>query len=152
MPNIAAMLKDEISRLSRKEIRLQTEVMRKASVHYRHSIAALKRLATKLERQVARLEANVYDKSRAAAPAARTKVRFVAKGLRSQRERLGLSAADYAKLAGVSSQSIYNWERGVARPRPQQIATLAALRRINKREALARLERLDTKKARKKSG
>lgn len=152
MPNIATLLKDEISRLSRREIRRQIETMRKASAQYRRSIAALKRQAGKLERQVARLEGSVFDKPRAAASGATGKqVRFVAKGLRSQRERLGLSAADYAKLAGVSSQSIYNWERGTARPRAGQIATLAALRGINKREALARLERLAAKPSRKKA-
>jgi DNA-binding transcriptional regulator YiaG len=153
MPNIATLLKDEIARLSRKEVRRQIETVRKASAQYRRSIASLKRQAVKLERQIARLESSVFDKPRAAAPAAAAgkQVRFVAKGLRSQRERLGLSAADYAKLAGVSSQSIYNWEQGTARPRPSQIATLVALRGINKREALARLERLEAKSSRKKA-
>jgi len=152
MPNIASLLKEEILRLSRKEIRHQIETMRKASAQYRRSIATLKRQAGKLERQVARLEGSVFDKPRAASPSAAGKqVRFVAKGLRSQRERLGFSAADYAKLAGVSSQSIYNWEHGTARPRAGQIAALAALRGINKREALARLERLSAKPSRKKA-
>jgi predicted transcriptional regulator len=151
MPNIGALLKEEIARLSRKEIRREVETMRKASVQYRHDIAALKREATKLVRQVARLESSVFDRPRAApSEAAGARIRFVAKGLRSQRERLGLSAADYAKLAGVSAQSIYNWERGDARPRAAQIATLASLRSINKREALARIERVDAKSARGK--
>jgi DNA-binding transcriptional regulator YiaG len=153
MPNIAALLKEEITRLARRELRRQTMVMRKASAQYRRHIAALKREAGKLARQVARLEASVYDNSRAtAAPAAAGRVRFAAKGLRAQRERLDLSAADYAKLAGVSAQSIYNWERGIARPRPQQIAMLAAMRGMKKREARARLERLDAKKPRKRGG
>jgi DNA-binding transcriptional regulator YiaG len=153
MPNIGTLLKEEISRLSRKEIRRQIEAVRKASAQYRRSIAALKRQAGKLERQIARLEGSVFDKPRATASSAAAKrVRFVAKGLRSQRERLGLSAADYSKLVGVSSQSIYNWEHGTARPRAEQIATLAALRHMTKREALARLERLEAKAPRKKAG
>ena len=73
--------------------------------------------------------------------------RFVAKGLRSQRARLGLSAADYGRLVGVSAQSIYNWEQASAIPRDEQLVALAALRGIAKREATARLERLDAKKA-----
>ena len=68
-------------------------------------------------------------------------VRFVAKGLRSQRSRLGLSADGFGKLVGVSAQSIYNWERGTAYPRAQQLARIAALRGIGKREADARLNR-----------
>ncbi len=69
-------------------------------------------------------------------------VRFVAKGLRSTRERLGLSQADFGKLVGVSAQSIYNWESEKARPRGAQIAKLAALRGIGKREAAERLNQL----------
>ena len=46
-----------------------------------------------------------------------------------------LSAADFGKLLGVSAQSIYNWERESAYPRVEQIARLAAIRGIGKREA-----------------
>ena len=74
------------------------------------------------------------------------RVRFTATGLRSQRKRLGLSAADYAQLVGVSAQSIYNWEREIARPRKEQIAVLAALRGMGKREAQARLRQLAKQK------
>jgi DNA-binding transcriptional regulator YiaG len=74
-------------------------------------------------------------------------MRFVAKGLRSQRNRLGLSAAEFGKLVGVSAQSVYNWERKLATPRPGQLTSLAALRGIGKREAHARLEQLSAKSA-----
>jgi transcriptional regulator with XRE-family HTH domain len=67
-------------------------------------------------------------------------VRFVAKGLRSQRKRLGLSQTDVGTLLGVSAQSIYNWESESARPRDDQLAKLAALRGIGKREAAERLK------------
>ena len=40
MPNIATVLKDEISRIARKEIRSETAVVKKASAQYRRDIAA----------------------------------------------------------------------------------------------------------------
>ena len=43
MPNIAAVLKTEIARLARKEIKQQTTAMKQASGAYRREIAALKR-------------------------------------------------------------------------------------------------------------
>ena len=43
MPNIASVLKDEISRISRKEIRRETSSLKKSSTSYRSEIAALKR-------------------------------------------------------------------------------------------------------------
>jgi DNA-binding transcriptional regulator YiaG len=151
MPNIGALLREELSRLSRKEARRQLDAVKKASAQYRRHIAALKRQMVTLERQVSVLVKSVYDARPAkAAPVGETRVRFVAKGLRSQRERLGLSAAQYAKLVGVSTQSIYNWERGVARPRAEQITQLAALRRMGAREARARLAQLGGTAAKKR--
>ena len=143
MPNIAVVLRDEIARLARKELRSQTEGLKKASAQYRRDIAALKRQVVELERQVSLLGGLVLKKPPVApASTAAARVRFTAKGLRAQRKRLGLSAADYAQLVGVSPQSIYNWEREITRPRKEQIAILVALRTIGKREAQARLRLL----------
>ena len=62
MPNIASVLKDEILRLARKEVRTATESLKKASAAYRSDIASLKRQVAALEKQLARGE-----KKRAAA-------------------------------------------------------------------------------------
>jgi DNA-binding XRE family transcriptional regulator len=43
VPNIATILKEEILRLARKEIRRQTNMLRKASAQYRKEIAEMKR-------------------------------------------------------------------------------------------------------------
>jgi DNA-binding XRE family transcriptional regulator len=65
------------------------------------------------------------------------KVRFVAKGLRSHRDRLGLSADGLGKVLGVSAQSVYYWERGKVRPRPDQIRKLVQLRKVTRRQVIA---------------
>jgi len=148
MANIGALLKGEIVRLARREVRGQVETLKKATAQHRRDIAALKRQLVESHRQVTQLEKQLTGRSDPApveSPEKRT--RFVAKGLRSQRNRLGLSAADFGRLAGVSAQSIYNWERGLAIPREEQRATLAGLRGIGKREAVARLQQLDAKPA-----
>jgi DNA-binding transcriptional regulator YiaG len=143
MPNIGAVLKEEISRLARRELRGQVAGMKKASAQYRKHIAALKRQVARLESQVSLLRGKLLNGSAAATEDADAKrVRFAPKSLRAQRERLGLSAGDYGKLLGVSAQSVYNWEHATARPRSAQIRRLAALRNMGKREAQARLELL----------
>lgn len=145
MPNIGSMLKQEIARLSRREVRSITDSTRKAAAQHRRHIAALRRQVATLERQVAVLQRQRLGATTAsAAVSSGTKMRFVAKGLKSQRARLGLSAADYGKLVGVTAQSVYNWERGDATPRGEQLARVAALRAIGKREAMARLEQAST--------
>ncbi len=154
MANLAAVLKEEIARLARKEIRSYMDGVKKASTSHRRDIAALKRHIVKLERQVSLLEGKVLNRApKLTAVESDGQVRFTAKGLRSQRKRLNLSASDYAKLAGVTALSIYNWEKGDIRPRKTQIATLAAMRGMGKKEAQARLRQLNKPKpgAKKKS-
>ena len=152
MPNIAAVLKDEIARIARKEVRAQTEDFKKASAQYRAHIAALRRRIDDLERQLKRV--GKPGGRAAGAPAAAqdddedsggTPRRFSPTRLAAQRRKLGLSAADFAALIGVSGQSVYKWEHGEARPRARQLEAIAALRGIGKREALARLEKLQQK-------
>jgi DNA-binding transcriptional regulator YiaG len=143
MANIASILKEEVSRLARKEIRGQTAALRRASARYRKDIADMKRQVAELQRTVTRLEEQVRGGvASEATDADAAGARFTAKGLRSQRKRLGLSAADYGKLVGVTGQTVYSWERQTSRPRKQQVATLASLRTLGKREARARLEQM----------
>lgn len=73
------------------------------------------------------------------APAASKRIRFVPKGLVSTRKRLGLSAADLARMMGVSTQTIYNWERGVTKPGVDQLAKLGTLRHVGKRQVQGHL-------------
>src|SRR5437762_1914978 len=139
MPNIGALLKQEIVRLARKESRAEGQATKKASAQHRRHIAALKRHVTTLERQLALLQRRAFGSQGGTPRTDVQKLRFVAKGLKSQRGRLGLSAADYGKLVGVSAQSVYNWEQGNANPRPEQLKMIAAVRAMGKREAQARL-------------
>ena len=48
MANIATVLKQEITRLVRKELKTETEALKKASSRYRSEIAELKRRITGL--------------------------------------------------------------------------------------------------------
>jgi DNA-binding transcriptional regulator YiaG len=150
MSNIAAVFKGEIVRLARKEIRRQTNILRKASAQYRKDIAEMKRRVSDLQRRVSPLEKQMLkDVPPQVAEVDARRARFTAQGLRSQRQRLGLSAGDYGKLMGVTDQTIYNWEHETARPRKQQVALIASLRRMGKREAHARLEQLASRNRKK---
>lgn len=144
MPNIASVLKDEITRLARKEVVRQTEGLRSSISSYRSEIAALKRRNDALEKKVRKLERATLKPGspRTSTPAEATssrKHRFSAQRLAAHRQRLGLSAADYAALVGASSLSIYKWEKGDVRPRDKQLAALASIRGIGKQEAAERL-------------
>lgn len=142
MPNIASVLKTEIARVARKELRMELQSLRKASTQYRSEIAALKRRIASLEQQAKRQRK--AGGQRAAAPQAEEddspSLRFSAGGFATLRKRLDLSAAKMGALLGVSGQSVYKWETGKARPRASQLAAISAARKLGKREAMARLE------------
>lgn len=143
MPNIGTILKQEITRLARRELRAELLATKKASAQYRHAIAALKTKVASLEKQISQFQRRASKGS--AAPAsepAGTPVRFGAKGLKALRGRLGLSAAELGKVLGVTGQSVYNWELGNARPRAEQIQKIVALRAVGKRDVKQYLENL----------
>jgi DNA-binding transcriptional regulator YiaG len=136
MPNLGNVLKDEVVRLCRKELRKELGPVRKITTAHRRDLAALKRHLAEAQRRIQLLERQAA-RSGAARP-----LRFVAKGLRSMRQRLGLSAADLARLIQVSEQSVYNWETKKTTPRREQVQALAALRGLGKREAHAQLDKM----------
>jgi DNA-binding transcriptional regulator YiaG len=140
MPNIAAVLKSEISRVARRELRAETESIRKAVSGYRTEIASLKRRVQALEKEVKIRSRGVRQGVRADRGEARdVRHRFSAEKLAKHRAGLSLSAADYAKLLGVSQLSVFKWESGKARPRDRYLPVIAEIRKLGKREAAARL-------------
>jgi DNA-binding transcriptional regulator YiaG len=145
MPNIASVLKEEIARIARKEVRRETASLKKAVATYRGEIADLKRRAQLLERALKKASRGA---PRAEATAAAgdadggTALRFRPKGFASLRAKLGISANEAGKLLGVSGQSIYLWESGRARPSRDRLVAIAALRKAGKRQVQQRLEAL----------
>jgi DNA-binding transcriptional regulator YiaG len=138
MPNVNAVINEQIRRLSRREIKTNTRVVRRANTRYRHDIASLKKQLAELTRRLGRVENQ--NPTADGHPADVEKGRFRAVGVKAHRAKLGLSAKDYARLVGVSSLTVYNWEHGKAKPRSKQVAAKwLAVRDMGKREALKRL-------------
>ena len=141
MANLNAVLRDEITRLARKVATRELALLRQQSAQYRRDIAALKRKSDEQAREIAFLRGQEKKRIKTEPEVADTEnVRFSPAWLKKHREKLGLSAADYGKLVGVSALSIYKWENEQAEPRAAQKAKLAAVRGLGKREALKRLE------------
>lgn len=87
--------------MARKELRGETQALKKSNAQYRTQIAELKRRLQALEQQVKRLGKVTAKVAPAAkeAPAA-AGMRFSAKGFGAQRQRLGLSAAALGQNPG----------------------------------------------------
>jgi DNA-binding transcriptional regulator YiaG len=148
MPNIAAVLKAEISRLAKKEAKVATSQLKRASVQHRSDIAKLRNLIGQQAKVIAHLKKQKGQPQTAEEPT--NGVRFSARSVKAQRKRLGLSAEKHAKLVGVSALTIYSWESGKPKPRKAQFDALVAVRGIGKREAMKKLEEMKVKKGRGK--
>lgn len=138
MPNIAAVLKEEIARLSRRELRNETDGLKKSSGQYRIDIASLKKRVHAIEQQLKTITRFLSKAvSAPAVPDEGKRVRYSPRNLIAQRQRLELSAAEVGVLLRVSAQTIYNWEAAKTRPNPEQIAVISAMRQLGKRDARA---------------
>lgn len=134
MSNFMTQFRNEMSRLAKKELRVEATLLKKAASQSKSEIAALKR-------RVAELETSLRALTRAQSKSARFEkvltnpdLRFRVSGFVSLRKRLDLSAAEMAKLIGVSPQSIYHWEAGKSRPRPTQLKSIAEIRKLGKKK------------------
>lgn len=146
MANLTQVLKNEITRLARKEIRLGVEPLRKSNAALRTDIAKLRKQLADQARELAALRKGAAGQGKRTAPAATPdaapKQRISTDGIKSLRAKLGLTAEQMGALIGVSGQSVYLWERGTTKPRAKPIAALIALRGASKADVIARLEAL----------
>ena len=145
MPNLAAVLKAEISRLSRRALRPLYVPIKKDVAALKRALAEQKRLVARLAKDNARLVGDLNTRL-AAPPSVSEKdlrgARISPKLILSRRKRLGLSRVAFAKLLGVSGGAVVSWEGGRSKPRAAAKAALVAIRRLGKREAQQRLAAL----------
>lgn len=151
MPNIAAVLKSEISRIARKETKAALLGVLKSSARLRRAAADSNVRLVHLEREIRSLNARIEQLSSEERPADATTVettRLTAKAVRSLRGRLGLTQAQFALLAGISAQTVYLWENkvGPLRLRDTTRAALLAVRGFSASEARQTLEQKQASK------
>lgn len=143
MPNIAAVLRTEITRLARRTLRPLCVPIKKDVAALKRALVQQKRLCARLARDNARLVADL-DTRVAAPPTMSEKdlrsARISPRLVKSQRARLGLSRKAFARLLGVSAGAVVTWEGGRSKPGPAAKAALVAVRKLGKREAQRRLK------------
>ena len=147
MPNLATVLKAEISRVARKELRPVLDAVKKTATAQRAEIAALRKRVHELERRI-KAQARESRNQRVPTPGAVEPVgdasglRFRAAGMAKNRERLGLSARDFGLLIGTTAQAVNAFESGKSKPVGEQLAAIAALRGAGKGDVAERLATL----------
>ncbi len=153
MPDFAKAIKEEITRLAKKEVK-------KAAGPLNARIRSLQKTVSGQEKEIARLARTVARQDRelrqaapvpeAAPPEEVKKARISPRLVKTQRKRLKLNQADFARLLNVSVAAVRSWEQGRAMPKEETMATFVAVRKLKPGEAWERLG--ITPPARKKPG
>jgi DNA-binding transcriptional regulator YiaG len=151
MTNVAKALKAEISRISRKEAKSATEPIAKSNIDLKKTVADLKKRLAALEKENKRLLAGVKKEKPVSAPEPSEetkKARITSTTIRSLRSRLGLTQAEFGKLAGVTTGAVYLWENkeGPLNLRDKTKAAIVSIKGMGAREAKDKLGKAETKK------
>ena len=152
MGKIETVVKSEIARLAKKEIRaacgpLARDVrkLKRTVSHLNRTVASLERAAREWTKQIRAQKAELK------APEKVVEAARLSPGLiRSLRKRLGLSQGQLAAVVGVSPASTGFWEQGKTRPTGPNRAALVALRKLGKRDVRRILELKATAKPEKR--
>jgi DNA-binding transcriptional regulator YiaG len=145
MPNVAKVLKGEITKISRREVQSAIGNIEKSNRNLRKTVVDLKKRVASLEKENKHLMAQTRK------PQAELlkehsedggRARFTSRGIRSLRSRLRLSQADFAKLVGATTHAVYLWEKkaGALNLRDRTKASLLSIRGLGAKEARAKLD------------
>ena len=140
MPNLNQILKEEIVRLAKREIKQQVGPLKDQLVDVRRTAREQRRRIEQLERELAS-KADKETVSRTVSEDDDVRVR---KGsVKKHRERLGISQREMGLLLEVSNFTISNWELDKSSPNGQNKLAFAELRAMGVREVRERLEGLE---------
>jgi DNA-binding transcriptional regulator YiaG len=141
MPNVANVLREEIQRLAKKQVKLGLSPLKRDHMRLKKSVADLRRQVAALNGMNRELLKKVTPVVAEGATEKAATLRPTSKGLDKLRRRLGLTQVQFGRLLGVSGQAVAHWaaEDGRVRMRNATLAALAGIQNIGKREALRRL-------------
>ena len=142
MPNVAQVLREEITRLARKEVRTACDPLRKQVRTLRQTVKGQQESITKLDRALAKMATLSPDTSASlhTPEEETTRARVTPASIKRHRNRLKLSQAELGTLLDVSTNTIVRWEAGTSKPRVQYRAALLKMRDLGRREATKMLE------------
>lgn len=138
MPDIKAVLSEEIRRLAKKEVKAAVLPMAQTIAEQRRVISELKKRIAEIEKAACTVKKAAPAEAEAETAIGK-KLRLNAAGIVRVRTKLKLTQSEFAKLLGVSSHTVSIWELGKVSPRQETKAAICALRTLGKRELKRRL-------------
>ena len=136
MGKIESVVKAEILRLARKEMRPAITPLTRRVRALNRQVKALTAENQRLARLVRRLEAARVQQVGKLTVSEKevSRTRMSAGLIKKLRKRLGLTQQQLATLVSVSAAAVQSWEQGIARPTGDNRSALAALRKLGRRD------------------
>ena len=138
MPNLAVLLKDEMGRLARKEVRTSCGPLQAQLRALKKTVRPQRDTISRLEKAIGQLmaiSATPSEKILSAPDVGDSgQIRLSASSIKKHRKRLKLSQTELGKLLNVSTNTIVRWEAGTSKPRAAHRPGIAQLRTMGVRE------------------
>jgi DNA-binding transcriptional regulator YiaG len=147
MGKFEGIIKSEIARLAKREIR-------KTLVPFRRDVRSLKSTVSQIRKAVLFLERLVVQQQKElkkrkmpleATQEEVKKSRFSPRLVRSLRKKLGISQKELAILSGVTVGAAHLWEKGKFKPKGEKKSVIVALRKLGRRDVRKLLEQRGNK-------
>jgi DNA-binding transcriptional regulator YiaG len=147
MSTLAQTIKNEIRRISRREIGLALSNFRRDHIALKKRLVEQKSRISAIEKEIKELSKKLsafsqYQRIAAGSEPEAEQVAVYARGIKSLRRRLGLSQNSLATWIGMNRISIAHWEKKSGKitiRKPEVIKMLTDLKGMKKRDVAARL-------------
>ena len=152
MGKLEGIIKDEIIRLAKRE-------MRKSFIPLRRDVQSLKSMASQLRKSVSGLQRFVSQQAKQmdpkpvaeVTPEDMKKARVSPRLIKSLRKHLRVSQREMAKLVGVTMGTVLQWEKGKFEPKDDKKKILVGLRKLGRQKARKLLDEKKEEAAPKKA-
>lgn len=144
MPNVAQVLKEEISRVAKKEARTLIQPLTKQIRDLKATVRDQKQQISQLEKKLSNKPENVVDGQIVPEEVDESANIRIPKGsIKKVRDRFNITQREMALLLNVSPLTISHWELDKSSPRGKNKIAFAELRSMGLMEVKARLETLE---------
>jgi len=140
MPKMEGIIKSEIIRLAKREVRSVFRPLRREVRQMRIKLSGLAKGIASLNRMTKEMHLEEAQPKLEATPEEVKASRLTPERIRGLRKTLGISMRELGVLTGTSLSAILSWEKGKFKPKGEKKTILVALRKVRKREVRKLLE------------
>jgi DNA-binding transcriptional regulator YiaG len=135
MAKLESIIKSEITRLAKHEVRTVFRPLRKEVWGLRLKLSNLIKNFTVLDRLAKEISKTKSTEPKLEASQEEVKAsRLTPERIAGLRRKLGISQREFGVLTGASLGAVASWEKGKFKPQGEKKAALVALRKIRKRD------------------